>query len=926
MSELKKSQLPQSLAAIPSGGDHDAILEFGGKEPKRLSFDAILETADKLSAGLRQRASEDASKRPIILFAPASAEAIIASVGILRTGRIVAPLDTQLTDEDLIHVLKNTDARLVLTTKRQVQRLKALEGGPELECFLLDAEADDSKDNGNSKESGDAPSWHSLFEDSSDRPPEPDPADMAVLFHTSGTTGPPKGVPLSHANILFQMEMVIRTGILNADDRLLQPLPLHHVYPFVIGTIAPLALGLPVILPGALTGKALATALQEGGATVTIGVPRLYQAFYTGIRDRITSMPAGGALFHSALALAKAGNRIGLPLGRFLFRPIRKKAAPRLRLLASGGSPLDPDLAKNLETLGWPVAIGYGLTETAPLLTMKKSGEGSYHSIGRAVDGVELRIDPDALETNGEDVPDSERDGDKGELLARGPNVFSGYYNNEEATRKCFTKSGWFRTGDVATIDNQGIVYLSGRISTRIALQGGENVDPEALEGRYSNAEGVEEIGILEYEGKLAALVVPKEDLLDDDDPEATADKIRKALKEQGSGLPSYQQLSHVVISTGKLARTRLGKLRRHELEKAFEKARKGDTDRSRKGRRKGPLPEEDFSSQDRALLENNRARALWNLLCERYPDRPVAPDATLDGDLGIDSLEWVELSLAIESATGASVDEAMMTRVERVSDLLEAINEAEEGGAEQVSEALKNPESTLDAAERKWVEVRGPVRHAIAFTLYRLVQGYLRLSLRVKPEGLENLPDDRPYILTPNHISHLDAPCLGVALGYRRARRFFWAGYTGVMFRNMFLREISRIAQVIPIDARRGLISSLAMTAHVLKQKHPLVWFPEGHISRDGSLQDFQPGLGLLLKHHEVPVVPVHIEGTHAALPKGRRLPRWGRVRVRFGQAIEASALRGDDGEKESKEVAKALREEVQILSEECDQREDLG
>ncbi|MFO8027249.1 MAG: AMP-binding protein [Opitutales bacterium] len=911
---------------MPSGGDNEALVDFSGKAPSRESFDAILETADKLSAGLRQRERAEMLERPIILFSPASIEAIIAAVGILRAGGIVAPLDTQMPDEDLLHVLKNADARLVLTTERLWQRLNALEGGPDLEGFLLDIEADESKENDASPDSGSAASWHKLFKDPDQKPATPDPKDTAVLFYTSGTTGPPKGVPLSHENILFQIETVIQTGLIKADDRVLQPLPLHHVYPFVIGTLAPLTLGLPIILPGALTGKALATALQVGEATVTLGVPRLYQAFFGGLRDRIRSMPGGRVLLPAALGLAKAGKRVGLPLGHVLFRAIRKKAAPRLRLLASGGSALEPGLAENLEALGWPVAIGYGLTETAPLLTIKKPGEATYDSVGRAVDGVELRVDPAALETDGEDDPDADRDDNRGELLARGPNVFSGYHDNATATRKSFTESGWFRTGDVATIDPDGVVYLSGRVSTRIALQGGENIDPARLEAHYAETDGVEEIGILEYEGKLAALVVPDKELRRDNAPETTADKLRKALKRQGRGLPSYQQLSAIEVSTRELARTRLGKLRRHELEKAFEEARKGEADQSTKARREVPLPEAELSSQDKALLENKRARALWELLCERYADRPVAPDAELGGDLGIDSLEWVELSLAIEAATGASVDEAMIARVDRVRDLLEAITEAEESGGEQVTQSLRNPESALNESERKWTQARGPVRWAMASIFFAFVYAYLHLRLRVRATGLDNLPSEGPCILTPNHLSYLDAPCLAVTLGYRRARRFFWAGSTEVMFRNIFTREISRLAQVVPIDARRGPISSLTVPAYVLHQNHPLVWFPEGRISPDGSLQDFQPGIGLLLKQRDLPIIPVRIEGTDEALPKGRRLPRRGEVNVRFGEALETSALRGDDGEKAPVEVAKALREAVQDLSEPSTGEEDTA
>ena len=900
MSALNQNHLPETLVDFPPEHDGTALVAFTRDGSDTWTFPEMRATADRLAAGLRKRKDQD-EEAPVALFAPASGEAIIAVIGILRAGRVCVPLDSQMPDEDLVAVLKNCGARVILTTARLARRLAALKNGPDLEHFVLD---------GSHSETNDETSWEALFNDKTGDPAEPAPGDTAVLFYTSGTTGAPKGVPLTHENLLFQLKTAARSGLIRADDRVLLPLPLHHVYPFVIGMLTPLAFGLPVILPAGLTGKALATALREGEVTVTIGVPRLYKAFFGGLTDKLGEIPGGSVYTRAALALGRLGNRLGIPVGRYLFGFLRKKAAPRLRLLASGGSLLDPLLARNLEALGWQVAIGYGLTETSPLLTIKKPGEGPYTSIGRAVEGVELRIDPDALENEDGDSERDHQDPKRGELLAKGPNVFSGYLNLEEETRESFTDDGWFRTGDIASIDASGFVSLSGRISTRIALQGGENVDPEKLEAHYGDTRGVEEIGILEHREQLAALVVAENKFIRDNGAEKAEKMLRDALKERGKGLPSYQQLAHVKITSESLDRTRLGKLRRHSLAEAFEKAGT-EADAPKK---QTPISVDEFSSADRALLEDPRAEKLWDLLCERYPERPVSPGANLEMDLGIDSLEWVQLTLAIENKTGVTVTEEQLGQAERVRDLMEIITEAEEADAGDRPKNLENPESLLSEKELRWASPRGPFRLAIASLFYGLLRMYLRLTLGIKTTGRENLPEG-PCILAPNHGSFLDAPCLGVALGYTRVRDCFWAGYTGVMFRNLFRRELSRMAHVVPIDAKRGPMSSLAVAVQVLDNGHPLVWFPEGHVSEDGSLQAFQPGIGLLLQHRDVPVVPIYIDGAHAALPRGRRWPRPGKVSVRFGTPIEAASLRGEEAEQEPKEVAEALREAVKKL-----------
>ncbi|MFP4069336.1 MAG: AMP-binding protein [Opitutales bacterium] len=916
MASHDADQFPGTLAMLPgASGGGPAILEYDGKQLERFSFDDLLKPVRRLAAGLRM--AEDGGESgggPIVLFAPPSFRAIAAALGILRAGRVVVPLDTQMADDDLKGVFENCGAELVITTGRLGRRLAGLKGlERELRQYALDE--DDELD-----------SWETLWGEEGDDGAEPDPDDTAVLFYTSGTTGPPKGVPLSHRNLRVQLEAVLRSGLIGRDERVLLPLPLHHVYPFVIGVLAPMAIGIPVVLPGGLTGSALSRALREAEPTVAIGVPRLYRALFSGIRERVGKLPGGDAVFERLLRFAGFCGRRGIPVGRWLFRPLRRRVGPKLRLLASGGSPLDPELAERLEAFGWSVAVGYGLTETSPLLTLKMPGEGPYGSVGRAIEEVELKLDPDALddtESEGEDGRGkSDTDGGIGELLAKGPNVFAGYHRMEEATNKCFDADGFFRTGDLARIED-GYVYIEGRLSTRIALQGGENVDPSDLEERYSEAEGVEEIGVLEDDGKLAALVVPKDDWLREADREELSRRIKRSLKERGEGLPSYQRFATVELSTRPLERTRLGKLRRHALTEAYEAARSGDEDAAG-GRKPGPVSTDSLSSDDRALLDDEKARRLWDLLCRRYSDRPVEPDAHLEIDLGIDSMEWIELSVEIESGVGVTVDEKLIGKVDRVRDLLQAVGSASERlEGEAMKGPLENPGDALDDDELRWTRPRGWIRLSVATVLYGLTWAFLRSLLKIEVRGLDRLPE-APFILAPNHISYLDAPCLGVALGYRRARPFFWAGARNVLFGNWFVRGISALAQVVPVDSGRSPRSSLAFVALLLDRQRPLVWFPEGRISSDGDLLRFQPGIGLILQNRDVPVVPVRIEGTREALPPGRIRPRRGRVRIWFGEPCRAEALSEGSSGEAPKDIAEALRAKVRELPEEGNGRSD--
>jgi long-chain acyl-CoA synthetase len=298
----------------------------------------------------------------------------------------------------------------------------------------------------------------------------------------------------------------------------------------------------------------------------------------------------------------------------------------------------------------------------------------------------------------------------------------------------------------------------------------------------------------------------------------------------------------------------------------------------------------EEMSPENRALLEIPVARQTWDWLIERFPDRRLTPQTELQTELGIDSLEWLRFGLEIQRRTARHLDEDAVRRIDTVGDLLREMSETEQAPAPEakdLSDRLREPDELLDDEHRRWLRPRGFAARAFGSLCFTLDRVLLRGVLRLRVFGRENAAGQDPVVFVPNHRSYLDAPALAAALPKDRLRRTHWGGARSIMFRNRSMRLLSRATRVIPVDPKREPTASLALGAVVLTQGDSLVWFPGGGISRDGRLQSFHPGIGLLLQAHSVPVVPVWIAGTQKALPYGSWRPRLQQVTVRFGKRV---------------------------------------
>jgi long-chain acyl-CoA synthetase len=860
---MKPVNTLQTVAgSLASFGARPGLVQLRRNDREVWSCANLADHAQRLAVGLAAAGLRPG--RQVALLAENRPEWAVAFLATILAGAVVVPVDAQLAEKSLRHVLADSEADFIFTTRRLAERLAKLDGANRRRVMLLDADAANPQ------------GWQQLLRDPLQPLPRAQPSDMAILFYTSGTTGVPKGVPLTHANLAAQLNTIAATGFVTANDRLLLPLPLHHVYPLVIGLLLPLTVGAPIVLPHALTGPEILRALREGSVTIVLGVPRLYRALDEGLEARIAA--AGRVqrgMFRGLLATSLwLRRRTGVRAGKFLLRPLHRQLGPAVRIMASGGATLDAALAWKLEALGWQVSIGYGLTETAPLLTLNPPGHARLGSVGKPIAGVELRID------------------DSGEVLARGPNVFAGYRHLPEETRQAFADGGWFRTGDLGHFDAEGFLYLTGRAKTLIVTPGGKKVQPEDVEAVYEAQPAIREIGVLQTDDRLVALVVPQLSVIGSSRDDAVHAAVRDAIQECSRQLPSYQRVTDFMITREPLPRTRLGKLQRGELARRYADARR--TRASETHGQPGAMPVESMSEEDRALLDHPAARKIWDWLAMRYSDRSLTPATSPQLDLGVDSMEWLNLTLEISQRAGIELGEDAIARIETVRDLLMEVTKAAEAGASGwAAQPFEKPEVVLSEEQRRWLRPLGPVEARLATGLFALNRVLVRALFRLRVDGAEHLPADGPFVLTPNHVSYLDPFVVGAALSRAQLRRTHWAGWTGAAFRNRSTRFVSRLSQAVPIDPQRAVVSSLAFCAAVLQRGDNLVWFPEGERSATGRLLAFKPGIGLLLQHFNIAVVPVWISGTHDAMPVGRWLIKPTCVTVRFGRPVLPAVLR---------------------------------
>ena len=713
---------------------------------------------------------------------------------------------------------------------------------------------------------------------------------VASLIFTSGTTGQPKGVMLSHRNLTSMVSMLSSVFDMTTHDGVLSVLPLHHTFEFSTGFLTPLSRGAQITYLPELTSDALARAIKNGHVTGMVGVPALWELLHRRIKNRLYERSDWIGKTAENLIWANAWLRDKTPLnfGQVLFYPIHEGLGGRIRYFISGGSALSEKIQRDFHGLGFTILEGYGLTEASPVLTVTRPEDRMLTgTVGKALPGVEVRIsDPDASGV--------------GEVIARGPNVMLGYYEDEAATRKTLVER-WLYTGDLGRVDDDGNLYLVGRSKEIIVDTNGKNVYPDELEEIYANSPYVKElsiVGLPDGIGEKVACLVVADDEYDISLSRAALHRlVEEHFREVSASLPYYKRVKVLHFTDIELPRTATRKVKRREVVQIMESLE--ETQKS--GRRSG-------------VQETANADSTWLLGVVATVANRSRSEVSIDSrlsDLGFDSLMFVELATAIESAGGSISAPERFNEIQDVRELLTVVSR-------QPTASTKEATRIDDDRRKSDDEIHIPafVRTAGNKAGDFLQRFLYEQFLRAHYEGRSNIPPHTNFLVAANHASHLDMGLTKMALG-EYGKDLVALAAADYFFDTKYKRAVmENFTNLVPMERTGSLRQSLRHAKSFLDRGYNALIFPEGTRSMTGIMADFKPVVGYLALHARVGILPMFLEGTYEAMPKGTTIIKNRDVGARIGRFLEIEELeemtRGMSRAEAYRLIAARVRHEV--------------
>lgn len=520
--------------------------EFVGGE-QRYTFAQFKEKADNLSRVLSNFGIGSTEK--VAILSENMPNWTVAFFAITAFGRIAVPMLPELSHDEVENILTHSDSKAIFVSRKQLPKLDPLM----IDRLNLVIDIDDFsfiKSDGKTYTcDGKVGSPTSL--------------DTAAIIYTSGTTGKAKGVMLSHRNFCTNIMSSWYSHKIGKRDVMLSILPMAHTYEMSIGMLYPFATGARVCyIQKVPTPSVLIAALKEVRPTAMLSVPLIIEKIY-----KSSVLPT---IRKSRFLLALKKNFPWL-LYKLVGMKLMKTFGGRIRFFGIGGAKLDRNVEKFLKRAGFPYAIGYGLTETAPLICAASPKKTRVGSTGRALPGVEVKLDNVNPETG------------EGELIVKGPNVMLGYYKDYERTLPVLGLDGWFRTGDLASVDKKGRYYIKGRMGSLILGSSGENIYPEEIEAVINSFEGVGESLVVQRDGKLVALVQMNDNILNwnlegEDKFVKDLEELQKSIKEfVNARVSKFSNIRQVEIQREPFVKTATHKIKRflYEKDKNKEKEQK---------------------------------------------------------------------------------------------------------------------------------------------------------------------------------------------------------------------------------------------------------------------------------------------------------------------------------------------------------------
>lgn len=767
----------------------------------------------------------------VILWGENRPEWLVALWGCLLRGVIVVPVDYRASDA-LVQAIQRVAAAKLLVKGDDVA----------------------------SEQAGDLPVWP--LSSIEWRPPAAplEPAtvtrdDIAEVLFTSGATAEPKGVIIQHRNVLANIvpvEAEIRRYRRYIKPfhpiRFLNLLPLSHMFGQAMATFIPPMINGVVVFMSSYNPAEIARLVKARRISVIVCVPKILEV----LREYVLSVAP------EAAEPAPAGTHWAARWWRY--RRVHRMFGWKFWAFIAGAAPLDPKLEEFWTGLGFAVIQGYGLTETAPIVTLNHPFHTRKGSVGKPIAGVQVKIS------------------DEGEILVRGENVTSGYLNADSETAGSF-EDGWFRTGDIGSLDPEGRLTIRGRKKEMIVTPEGLNIFPEDIERVLNSISGVRDSAVVGTERPHAVLVLEP-----GIDPEQVA-------RVANARLEPYQAIRGTSVWPGdELPRTEgTRKLKRRELHNWVT------------------------SGGQQSPAATASPGDVEQVIAQYAPGRAITGETALV-DLGLSSLDRIEMLVALERRFGVTIDEAAYAQAATVDDIRTLVRQPAIPG-----ESRPSPEAIQFPA---WNRTR-PAYWIRRVNLPLWILPLARIFAHVRAEGLENLRGlQPPVIFAPNHQSHLDIPALMLALPpqwrYRIApamsKEFFRAHFyrDQYSFSEWFTNSLnyylgSLVFNAFPLPQREaGARQTMRYAGELVSEGWCITIFPEGKITDTGEIAPFQPGVAMLASRLNVPVVPVRLAGLDKVLHRTWKFPSPGKVTVKFGTPLQ---LEGDDYAALARQVEAAVR-----------------
>lgn len=787
--------------------DNPALTMRRGYRTYTLTYQELYIMAKRIALFLADHGIEPGQN--VILLASNSPLWVAIFFGVQLRGCRIVPLTVQSTAEFVKKTIEQTHARIVF---KHLFFKEVLPDGVQ----IVDVDFIDELVAG--------------YDHAAYQPIAIDEDSIAQILYTSGTTGDPKGTQLTHRNLMSNTIAV--AGIIQVQsgkDRALSILPLSHILEQTAGMLLPLYTGVEVVY--AHSPAVIAPLMHQHRITKMIAVPE----FLNIVRSRVLAQINGNQMAHWWFNTTRmlAEKISSMRIRRILFWPVLRNFGC-IDTFASGGAPLSAELERWWNSLGIHILQGYGLTETSPIVTLNSYDVHRFASVGRVLSGVHVRLTPDH------------------EILVKGPNVFAGYYNNEQKTREAFTDDGWFKTGDIGEFDADGFLFLRGRKKYMILGPGGQNVFPEDIEDAINKVPGVKDSTVLGIELPNGAVQIHAVLLLAD-----AGAKPENIIAQANASLSSYQHITaYSVWGEDDFPRSATRKVKKEVVRAALKIQ---------------------AHTQHAADVSTTPLMRIISHVCN-VAMHDITEASVLVRDLQLDSLKRVELVARIEQEFLVVIDEAAIGPTTTVQQLQEMMSS-------------KKPVKSVAPLARwpRWLIIR-----IIGFIVQEVFLLLSRLFMRVEITGLEHLNNSKgPVLYMVNHLSNWDAAVVARVLPWRVRFWLSFAAAQDVVYEEY--RYVSWLIDLVfnsfplPRQVDGAIKVGLENTGAMLDQGFSVVVFPEGKISTDVQLLPFKEGAGLMATHMNVPVVCIRIRAIEKIFPHYALIPRrFGTVYVSIAAPVK--------------------------------------